>query len=201
MPFYLKFFNIILESGHIPSKWSEGIIIPIYKNKGESKDPKNYRPITLLSCTSKLFTSILNARLNTFLEENDILNENQAGFRKDYATTDHIFTLKSIIEILRHLKRKIFCIFVDFSSAFDSVWRVGLWKKLLNQGIQGKFFRLIKNMYTNIKSCISHNGFKSNFFTSNAGVRQGENLSPILFALFLNDLETHLRSRENTGIT
>lgn len=69
------------------------IIVPIYKNKDDSLDPGNCRPITLLSCLGKLSTAVLNHRLNTFLEENDILCENQAGFRKHYSTTDNIFTL------------------------------------------------------------------------------------------------------------
>lgn len=51
---------MILNSGKRPSKWCEGIILPIYKNKGDVKNPENYRPITLLSCVSKLFTSVLN---------------------------------------------------------------------------------------------------------------------------------------------
>ena len=61
-------------------------------------DPANYRPITLLSCVGKLFTSILYHRISTFLEENKILNETQSGFRKEYSTIDNIFTLHGLIE-------------------------------------------------------------------------------------------------------
>lgn len=109
----------------------EGVIIPIYKNKGYPECPENYRPITLLSCLGKLFTSILNNRLSKFLENNEILSENQAGFRKNYSTLDHVFTLNSKIEIFRYYKKKIYCIFIDFAQAFDSLWRIGLWHKLL----------------------------------------------------------------------
>ena len=147
-------------------------------------DPDNYRPITLLSCLCKLFTAVLNNRLNAYLEEYELLNENQAGFRKQYSTTDHIFTLHCIIDLLRFQKRKIYCTFIDFSKAFDSVWRIGLWRKLLNAKINGKFFNVIHNLYLNIKSCISLNNEKSAFFDSHCGVRQGENLSPVLFSLF-----------------
>ena len=100
------------------------MIKPIFKRKGDPLKPENYRPITILSCFGKLFTSVLNSRLENFLEQNDIINENQAGFRAGYLTTGHIFVLHSLIELLKTKKKKLFCTFVDFSKAFDSVWRV-----------------------------------------------------------------------------
>ena len=131
LPIYTNLFNIILQTGIIPEQWVQGMIKPIYKNKGDPLNPENYRPITLLSCLGKLFTSIINERLNLFLNENNILLENQAGFRKNYSTNDHIFVLYSLIEILKQRKKKLYCAFIDFSKAFDSVWRIGLWKKML----------------------------------------------------------------------
>jgi len=71
----------------MPSNWSECIIILIVKNKGDSKDPEKYRPITLLSCVGKLFTPILNERLNKHIHQNEILKENQACFRQNYSTS------------------------------------------------------------------------------------------------------------------
>ena len=90
-------FNIILDTGIVPSEWSIGLICPIYKNKGDIKDPDNYRGITLLSCFSKIFSSCINSRLSFYLEENNLLGENQAGFRSGYSTLNHIFTLHLII--------------------------------------------------------------------------------------------------------
>ena len=72
--------------------------------------------------------------------------------------------------------------------------------KLLGNGINGKIFRIIYNMYQNIKSCVSHSGQQSDFFHSHCGVRQGENLSPILFSLFLNDLDDYLQNSNCFGI-
>lgn len=200
LPFYCKLFNSVFESGYIPQSWLEGTIIPIYKNKGDPQDPNNYRPITILSCLGKLFTSVLNDRLTKYLEDNEILHENQAGFRKGFSCSDHIFTLYSLIEIIRKKKLKLFSAFIDFSQAFDKVWRAGLWHKLLQNSINGKFFTLIQNMYRNIKSRISHNGNISNTFISEIGVRQGENLSPILFSMFLNDLQSYMHLNGCVGI-
>ena len=78
---YEALFNLILKTGIVPQEWTIGKIKPIYKNKGSTTDPNNYRPITLLSCLGKLFTFLLSERLSTFVEENEILQENQAGFR------------------------------------------------------------------------------------------------------------------------
>ena len=189
---YVHLFNLVLDTGKFPEKWLEGIIKPIYKNKGDPKRPENYRPITLLSCFGKLFTSVINNRLQTFIESNSILSEAQAGFRKGYSTNDHVFTLYSLAELLKARKKKLFCTFVDLQKAFDTVWRSGLWQKLLQNNISGKCFNVIYNMYQNIKSCVSCNDNFTCFFSCKTGVRQGENLSPILFAIFLNDLEQAL---------
>ena len=110
-PIYNKLFNIILETGILPRSWLEGYIIPVFKNKGDPTDASNYRPISILSCMGKLFTSVLKNRITNFIDANNFLNENQAGFRKGYLCFDHIFTLHSLIEILKKKKKKtVLCI-------------------------------------------------------------------------------------------
>ena len=193
------FFNIILDSGIFPDVWSKGVILPLYKNKGDVNDPDNYRGITILSCFGKLFTSVLNNRLNDFLESNNILCEEQAGFRKHYSTVDHIFSLKLLVDVYLAHGKKLYCAFVDYRKAFDSVNRTAMWHKLLSYNIDGKCFKIIHNMYDKAKSCVSSNNTISDFFTSHTGVRQGENLSPILFSLFLNDL-TNFMSDKYEGL-
>ena len=106
MPVYLKFFNIIYESGFVPEEWLIGLVKPIYKNKGDPTKPDNYRPITLLSCLGKVFTCILNNRLEAFASEINLLKENQAGFRKNYSTLDHILTLQFLSNVLMQRKKK-----------------------------------------------------------------------------------------------
>ena len=197
---FVRLFNVVLKSGHIPDSWSLGYIFPIYKNKGAKKDPDNYRGITLLSCISKLFTSLLNSRLTKFLDSYGTLNEEQAGFRAGYATTDHIFVLDAILRMYLHRGKKLYCAFVDFKKAFDSVDRVTLWQKLLSQNIGGNFLRIIHNLYSSAKSKVKmQSKISSEYFLCNVGVRQGENLSPVLFALFLNDLSDFL-SRSYKGL-
>ena len=112
----------------------------------------------------KLFTAILNSRLNNYLEENNLLNETQAGFRSSYSTADNIFVIIALIEYFRVRRLKLYCAFIDFQKAFDSVWRVGLGQKLINANVSGKILTVIRNMYANVKSCVSFNGKSSHCF-------------------------------------
>ena len=123
LPVYEKLFNLIFSLGKVPSILLEGNIMPLYKNKGGKTKPENYRPITILSCMGKLFTSIFNERLNVFSDEFDLLNENQVGFRKEYSTVDNLFLIYMLFDLLRMKKKKLYCIFVHFEKAFDNVWR------------------------------------------------------------------------------
>ena len=189
---FTKLFNVVLDTGIVPSDWVIGVIRPIYKSKGNKSDPNNYRGITLLSCLGKLFTCILNNRIKNFTEESNTLGPEQAGFRKNFSTVDHLFTIYGIIDILLSKRKRLYCAFLDFEKAFVKVERAFLWQKLLDQKVNGKVLKVIKNLYANAKSCVQLNNDISDFFEVNIGVRQGENLSPILFALFLNDLNVFM---------
>ena len=175
---------------------------PYIQEKGDKKDCNNYRGITLLSCLGKLFTTVLNERLKQYCDINEIIKENQTGFRANYSTTDHIFSLKSLIDIFFKNNLKLFCAFVDYQNAFDTVWRKGLFYKLDKSGIfrTSKVFKIVAKMYEGVKSRVFTGNIKSEYFASNAGVRQGEYLSPLLFSLYINDLEEYLLASGNNFI-
>ena len=90
------------------------------------------RGITILSCLGKLFSNLLNDRLTQFVEKNRIIGPEQAGFRPGFSTTDHMFCLKALIDIYLSKKKKLYCCYIDYSKAFDSVVRTELWHKMLN---------------------------------------------------------------------
>ena len=161
-----------------------GTIKPIYKNKGDIYEPKNYRPITIVSCLGKLFTSILNTRLNNFSEEYRLIKENQFGIRQNYLTIDNIFTPFSFFQIIKLKKRKLFCAFIDSEKAFDKVWREGLSYKMMLNDINDKMYNVIINMYDSIKSCISYNNCISEYFDCTNGVRQGGTCPFSFFIVF-----------------
>ena len=185
--------------GYFPERWAEGHIIPIFK-KGGRNEASNYRGITLLSIIGKLFTRILNNRLNTWADNYSIYVEAQAGFRKGMSTTDNIFILNNMITHCLNNDSQLYCAFVDFTKAFDYVVRDVLWFKLIRLGVRGKMLNIIKSIYCNVRSRVKYNNSLSNPFDCNIGVRQGECLSPFLFAMYINDLEAELDVNGISGI-
>ena len=133
----------------------------------------------------------MNSRLSCYVEEN-ILGQEQAGFREGYSTIDHVFVLHVVIELYKSVHKRIYCAFIDYRKAFDSIDRSILWQKLLSYGINGKMFIVIKDIYDKAKSCLMKDNMRSEYFMCGMGVRQGDNLSPLLFALFLNDFAQHM---------
>ena len=129
--------------------------------------------------------------------DNEILGYEQAGFRPEFSTMDHIFTLHSIIEYYKCKKGRVYCVFIDYSKAFDLIDRASLWVKLLKHGVNGKILGVIQNIYQKAKSVVKIDDKISNFFACNIGVRQGENLSSILFAIYLNDFQSSISKSYN----
>ena len=105
---------------------------------------------------------------------------------------DHIFALYCVIQFYVTRKRRLYCCFVDLEKAFDTVSRVHLWQKLISTGIDGKMLKVVNSLYENAKSYVSYDRDCSNIFNCSIGVRQGDCLSPLLFAIYLNDLYKHM---------
>ena len=210
MPVYVKMFNIVYSSGIIPDSWRTGIIKPIYKKKGPRNDPDFYRPISILSCMAKLFTSILNTRLTKYLDEHKAIGEEQLGFRENYSTTDGIFIVHFLSELLKSRGKNLMCAFIDIKKCFPSIWRDGLWHKLSSMKLGSKMFTIIHSLYKCVKSCLvidgqdeSGNKFskQSEMFVCGNGLREGECLSPLLFSLYVNDLNNYFIENACIGVS
>jgi len=191
-----KLFNIILNSNSFPALWQEGHLTSIYKS-GETDNPENYRGITIQSCLGKLFTATLKDRLQTYLDDHNLLNKYQAGFRPGYRTSDQSFILKTLVKkyICQH-KKKLYVCFVDFRKAFDLIWHNGLQLKMLELGIGGKLYDIIKNMYNNLSIKVKTSKGLSYLIKCYNGLRQGDGISPLLFNIYTNDLPTIFQSSE-----
>jgi hypothetical protein len=104
-----------------------------------------------------------------------LINENQCGFRSGNSTTDCMFVLHSFFfEILKNKKKKLFCAFVDFEKAFDTIWRDALWYKMLLNNINGNMYQVMFNIYQNIKSCLFYDGKNSEYFQCEIGSDKGK---------------------------
>lgn len=185
----MNLFNSIFTADEIPMSFKDSLIFPIYK-KGNIESAENYRGISFLNSIAKIFSAILLHRLQIWEEHHKILNEYQAGFRRNYSTFDNIYNLTSIIQIYGN---KLYCFFVDFKAAFDTVNRNALFYKLHKLGISTKFLRILREWYTNNRAAIWDGENLSNFMETTIGLRQGCLLSPILFALFINDLYDEIK--------
>ena len=189
-----KLFSSCFQHHVIPSEWSKAIIHPILKKGKNPLFPLSHRGISLMSTICKIFSAILNDRLTAYLEMNNILVDEQNGFRKLRSCLDHIYVLTTVIRNRKENGLPTYCCFIDFAKAFDSVHYEFLWHKLLACGVHGNMLNTIKALYRNLESCVRVNGRLTDWFSQVSGVRQGDTLAPTLFAIFINDLALEIRS-------
>jgi hypothetical protein len=149
-------------------------------------NPLNYIGIVINSCIGKLFTKILNSRLNEYLAKRNVIPIEQIGFTKKKRTVYHMFILRSLVE--QHTKRgskPLYTCFIDFRKAFNSVWLQGLFYKMR---------QIVKEIYSKTKLCVKSANSLTEFFQSNVGEWQGDNLSPNLFKICIHDVQKELDS-------
>ncbi len=182
-------FNTIYTSGKFPAKWRLSTLTVLHK-KGDKTNPSNYRGIAVSSNLCKLFCLVLHNRLVSYTDKYKTIPPEQIGFRKGCRTSDHILTLKTLIEKYVHsaVKSNLFVCFVDFSKAFDTVWRNALLYKLIQVGLGGHFLNIIRNMYSLVSFAIKHDGKVTDTFNTTVGVKQGCILSPMFFNIFTKDI-------------
>ena len=191
----LKLFQYYFDTGLLPSCWNKAIIKPIPKSR--AKDPRiplNYRGINLLSCIYKSYGCVINRRLSKYLEQNDMLEDVQNGFRSDRNCIDHIYVLYSIIKNRKNNSLDTFVAYIDFFKCFDIIDRNLLFFKLTEYGVDGKMYKTLKMMYTNTYSCVNVNNKLTEWFKTDNGCRQGDVLSPTAFSIIINDLLKELNT-------
>ena len=120
--------------------------------------------------------------------DNDKLSDCQFGFQKNKSTIDCIFIFHALISKILSRGEKLYCCFIDYQKAFDLVNRSFLWQKLIRDGCSIRMIKALQSMYNSVKACVRYNNKCSQFFDINAGVKQGDPLSPVLFKFFINDI-------------
>ena len=174
--------NRIWRTGEWPTPWTQSLIITLPK-KGNLQLCQNYRTISLISHSSKVMLKVILNRLKPQAEE--IIAEEQAGFRAGRSTTEQIFNLRILCEKYLQHQQNLYHVFIDFKKAFDRVWHAALWATMRKYNISANLVRTIEQLYDKATSAVQMNGSIGEWFRTTVGVRQGCLLSPTLFNIFL----------------
>mgnify|MGYP001553100430 CR=1 FL=1 len=186
-------FNLCFEQSVVPDELKIARVTPIPKS-GDLSLVQNYRPISILPVLSKIFEKILYNRVYSFLQENNILSENQFGFRKGYSTEMALSSFVEKITTSLDKGQHTIGVFLDLKKAFDTVNFNILLDKLFHIGIRGNSHALLKSYLVNRKQTVTISSSKSSFKEIICGVPQGSILGPLLFLIYINDLPNALQS-------
>ena len=174
--------NEIWKTGEWPTIWTQSLVITLTK-KGNLQLCQNYRTISLISHPNKVMLKIILNRLQ--LQAEEIIAEEQAGFRAGRSTTEQIFNLRILCEKYLQHQQNLYHVFIDFKKAFYRVWHEALWATMRKYNINASIIRAIDNLYDKAQSAVLFNGSTGEWFRTTVGVRQVCLLSPTLFNIFL----------------
>jgi ribonuclease HI len=162
--------------------------MPIPKPKKDLSNPLNYRPIALTSCLCKTMERMVNSRLVWFLESNELLTEQQCGFRSKRSTLDHLVAFETYVRDAFIVKQHVVTIFFDLEKAYDTTWKYGIMKDLHDMGLRGRLPNFINSFLKDCKFQVRIGATLSNTFDQEVGVPQGSILSPTCFNIKINNI-------------
>ena len=183
-----KFFTSCLKLGHFPSVWKQAKVILIPKPGKDSRQAKNHRPISLLSCLGKVFERILARRLSSYMEQNKLFSNSQSGFRSNRMTTEQLLRLSEESHNSFKQKKITAALFLDAEAAFDKCWHNGIRFKLKkNLHLPHRFIRVLSSFLSDRSLSVFFRGCWSKQVQIKAGTPQGSPLSPLIYLIYVND--------------
>ena len=179
-------YDNILNSTVYPGIWKTANVTPVFK-KGDKQVVNNYRPISLLPICGKIFEKLIFKNLYLYLSNNDLITENQSGFRPGDSTTNQLLYLVNEIHEAFDNKEclETRAVFLDISKAFDKVWHEGLLFKLRQNGVSGNLLKLFENYLQSRKQRVVLSGTSSDISEIEPEVTQNSVLGPLLFLIQL----------------
>ena len=198
-PFLRTYLSEIIRTawstGSVPNEWKRAFTILIHK-KENANDPANFRPITLQSVPLKIFTSCLRNAIFNFLSANNYVeHEIQKGFTSGLCGTfEHTAQMADIVTKARTKQRSLVITLLDLKNAFGEVHHNLIQTALDYHHIPDHIKSLVKSLYTDFKTSILTNEFRTPFISVGRGVLQGDFLSPLLFNLCFNTFLQHIKS-------
>lgn len=192
IPFLHRFFALCWRYSTTPERWSDGLLFPLYKGKGDKTEGDSFRPITLTQFNRKLFERAILLHLQSAIGRISIF---QAGFQRGKSTLDQAIILNEILAIHNHRKVELVALYLDLKQAYDSISLQRLWEKLEGRAVPERTIELLKELF---ESCtlrvIGAQGLSEGIRPSR-GLLQGSIISPLLFALYMDDFPEFLQSR------
>ncbi|KAK3571245.1 hypothetical protein QTP86_005959 [Hemibagrus guttatus] len=162
-----RFCNIAWWSETVPLDWATGVVVPLFK-KGDRRVCSNYRGITLLSLPGKVYSRVLERRVQPLVEPR--IQEEQCGFRPGRGTLDQLYTLHRVLEGSWEFAQPVHICFVDLEKAFDHVPRGILWEVLWEYGVCGPLLRAVRSLHNRSRSLVRIASCKSNLFPVHVGL-------------------------------